>query len=96
MPYHPHTKSESSEVQIENFDLREDKSFGDYLRLVSNCLKGIKILKSGPCEKEEVRTPEDLRKKESERCMKVVRSVLDEDTALTMVKSYLQLAHVME
>ena len=66
----------------------ECESFKRWLQDVSECLQGFR--KADPDKMQEA-AAEEARGSETdgERCMRVVRSVLDEETALDMVKTYL-------
>ena len=72
----------------EEEDEEDDRSFQAWLKKVAECLQGNK---KGAPEKMEV-IKEDL--SEEERCMKIARRVLDEDTVLDMVKTYLNFTRV--
>ena len=67
----------------------EEESFQDWLKKVAECLEG---RKRGDPEKMEESVPESVT--EDERCMKVARSVLDEETVLDMVKTFLKFTQV--
>ena len=82
------------EIEIEDIypDLEEDEEeteFSFWLKSISQCLSG-KISKepvrpaSPESDEEEEEMEEDI------RCMKVVRSVFDEDTASMLVKNYIK------
>lgn len=73
----------------------EDAEFALWLRSISQCL-------SGKISKEPVRpaSPESDEEEEEEeeedvRCMRVVKSVFDEDSATILVKSYLKYSKVI-
>ena len=73
----------------------EDAEFALWLRSISQCL-------SGKISKEPVRTAspdsdeeEEEEEEEDVRCMRVVKSVFDEDCATILVKSYLKYSKVI-
>ena len=74
----------SSRLELLEDESDDDNSFKEWLKRVANCLKGRK--------KEE---PDIDNLPEEEKCMKVVRSVLDEETVLDMMKSFLHLTKVI-
>ena len=74
----------SSRLELLEDESDDDNSFKEWLKRVANCLKGSK--------KEE---PDIDNLTEEEKCMKVVRSVLDEETVLDMIKSFLHLTKVV-
>ena len=73
----------SSRLELLEDESDDDNSFKEWLKRVENCLKGRK--------KEE---PDIDNLTEEEKCMKVVRRVLDEETVLDMMKSFLHLTKV--
>ena len=75
--------------RVEDAD-NDDESFQDWLRKVAECLEG---RKKGDPEKMDPIVKENLT--EEERCMKVARSVLDEETVLEMVKTFLNFTKVI-
>ena len=72
----------------EEEDDEDDRNFQVWLKKVAECLQGNK---KGDTERMEV-IGEAL--SEEERCMKIARRVLDEDTVLDMVKTYLNFTRV--
>ena len=72
----------------EEEDDEDDRNFQVWLKKVAECLQGNK--KGDPEKMEVIR--EDL--SEEERCTKIARRVLDEDTVLDMVKTYLNYTRV--
>ena len=72
-------------------DVDDEESFQDWLKKVAECLEG---RKKGDPEKMEAVVTEKLT--EDERCMKIARSVLDEETVLDMVKTFLQFTKVID
>ena len=75
---------------------RELEEFGCWLELVSGCLRGKSSLTAE--RRSQLDTEEPLmggEVGEEERCMDIVRSVLDEDTVLDMVTDYLHLTKVL-
>ena len=75
---------ESSDKDNEDDDI----SFPEWLKKVAGCLEG---RKKGDPEKMDV-VEEKLT--ESERCMNIARSVLDEETVLEMINTFLQMTKV--
>ena len=77
-------------------DLEED--FGAWLQFVSQCLQGHPNMTAARRKKEEIfAVAEEKEESEEERCLRVVRSVLDEETVLEMATDFLQMsrgAHV--
>ena len=69
----------------------EEESFQDWLKKVAECLEG---RKKGDPEKMDAVVTEKLT--EDERCMKIARSVLDKETVLDMVKTFLQIKKVID
>ena len=74
----------------EDVDVNEE-SFQDWLKKVAECLEG---RKKGDPEKMDAVVTEKLT--EEERCMKIARSVLDKETVLDMVKTFLQITKVID
>ena len=73
-------------------DLAERKDFGEWLQFVSQCLKGHPNMTSARRKKEEMfEEKEEKEESEEERCMRVVKSVLDEETVLEMATDFLQM-----
>ena len=81
------TPVEDTEKEDDDYD---DESFQDWLKRVAECLEG---RKKGDPEKMDHFVTEKLT--EEERCMKIARSVLDEETVLEMVKTFLQFTKVI-
>ena len=74
----------------EDSDDDDDTSYKEWLKKVATCLEG---QKKGDPEKMDHVVTESLT--ESERCMKVVRSVIDEETVLDMINTFLQMTKVI-
>ena len=73
-------------------DLEEKEDFGAWLQFVSQCLKGHPNMTSARRKKEEMfEEKEEKEESEEERCMRVVKSVLDEETVLEMATDFLQM-----
>ena len=73
-------------------DLAERKDFGEWLQFVSQCLKGHPNMTSARRKKEEMfEEKEEKEESEEERCLRVVKSVLDEETVLEMATDFLQM-----
>ena len=100
----PSLSLEEQEEETEGFEeecgTEEDdgiESFRDWMGFVSRCLKGRlteEDAKSLGLEEDEDETCDDD-EPEPERSMRIVRSVLDEETTLDMIKTFLQLAKVI-
>ena len=79
-------------------DLEEKEDFGAWLQFVSQCLKGHPNMTAARRKKEEMfEVVEEKEESEEERCLRVIRSVLDEETVLEMATDFLQMtrgAHV--
>ena len=82
--YNPN--EESSDKDTEDDEIR----FPEWLRNVAGCLEG---RKEGDPEKMDHAVEEKLT--EDERCMNIARSVLDEDTVLEMIKTFLQMTKIL-
>ena len=78
----------------EDTDDEADESFKIWLKDVSECLQGFR--KADPDKMQEAAEEELEEETDEERCMRIVRSVLDEETALEMVKTYLSFTKVFE
>ena len=78
--------SKSSCIE-EEYDDDEDETFKLWLKNVAECLRGFR--KADPDKMQEAAEEEMEDESDEERCMRIVRSVLDEETALEMVKTYL-------
>ena len=76
---------ESSDKDNEDDDI----SFPEWLKKVAGCLEG---RKKGDPEKMDHVVEEKLT--ENERCMNIARSVLDEETVLEMINTFLQMTKV--
>ena len=86
-------KSSSDVTDDESSEDDEDISFKNWLKNITECLQGFR--KADPDKmQEEAEAEETGDETEEERCMRIVRSVLDEETALEMVKTYLQFTRV--
>ena len=73
-------------------DLDEKEDFGAWLQFVSQCLKGHPNMTAARRKKEEVfELVEEKEETEEERCLRIVRSVLDEQTVLEMATDFLHL-----
>ena len=73
-------------------DLDEKEDFGAWLQFVSQCLKGHPNMTAARRKKEEVfELVEEKEETEEERCLRIVRSVLDEQTVLEMATDFLQM-----
>ena len=82
---------EEPTVQTE-CELEEDEDFGAWLKFVSQCLKGNPNMTSARRKKEEkFEAVKEKEGSEEERCLRVVRSVLDEQTVLEMATDFLQM-----
>ena len=73
----------------EESDASDEEGFQDWLRKVAECLQG---RNKGDHDTVEDAAGEQLT--EDERCMKIARSVLDEETVLDMVKTFLKFTKV--
>jgi hypothetical protein len=83
--------SSTSTEEEDNKD-DDDDSFKIWLKNVSECLQGFR--KVDPDKMQEAAEEEMEEESDEERCMRIVRSVLDEETALEMVKTYLRFTKV--
>ena len=90
----PDTEREEDETESDDLDEEYDEEDADvekfriWLKDVSECLRGFR--KVDP-DKMQTAAEEKLGDEtEEERSMRIVRSVLDEETALDMVKTYLE------
>lgn len=73
-------------------DSEEKEDFGAWLQFVSQCLKGHPNMTAARRKKEEMFVVVDKKEEsEEERCLRVVRSVLDEETVLEMATDFLQM-----
>ena len=73
-------------------DSEEKEDFGAWLQFVSQCLKGHPNMTAARRKKEEMFVAvEEKEESEEERCLRVVRSVLDEETVLQMATDFLQM-----
>ena len=79
--------SSKSSCREEEYDDDEDETFKLWLKNVAECLWGFR--KADPDKMQEAAEEEMEEESDEERCMRIVRSVLDEETALDMVKTYL-------
>ena len=84
--------SEISLFEEEESDEDTDDSFKMWLKDVSECLRGFR--KVDPDQMQAAAEDEMEEETEGERCLRIVRSVLDENTALEMVKTYLRFIKV--
>ena len=86
---------DASEISLcgeEESDEDDDDSFKMWLKDVSECLRGFR--KVDPDQMQAAAEEEMEEETEEERCLRIVRSVLDEKTALEMVKTYLRFIKV--
>ena len=66
--------------------------FGEWLQFVSQCLKGRPNMTAERRKKEEMFEEElDEEETEEERCLRIVKSVLDEETVLEMATDFLEM-----
>ena len=84
--------SEISLIREEESDEDTDDSFKTWLKNVSECLRGFR--KVDPDKMQAAAEEEMEEESEKERCLRIVRSVLDENTALEMIKTYLSFTKV--
>ena len=97
-------KSESLEQRNREFDDTEckkdkveEEKFKNWLNQVSRCLKGRGQITASRRKEEDSKEQKEEEKEEEteeERCMRVVRSVLDEHTVLDMVTAFLEMTKV--
>ena len=86
------SSSSSSSSSISSSDLEENEDFGAWLKFVSQCLKGHPNMTAARRKKEAIfEVVEEKEESEEERCLRVVRSVLDEETVLEMATDFLQM-----
>ena len=86
------SSSSSSSYSSSSSDLEENEDFGAWLKFVSQCLKGHPNMTAARRKKEEIfEVVEEKEESEEERCLRVVRSVLDEETVLEMATDFLQM-----
>jgi hypothetical protein len=69
------------------------KSFGEWMGFVSRCLQG-RLTKEDVGPEEEEEEEQDEGETEAERCMRIVRSVIDEETALDMARTFIKMTKV--
>ena len=84
--------SEISLCEEEESDEEDDGSFKMWLKDVSECLRGFR--KFDPDQMQAAAEDDMEEETEEERCLRIVRSVLDENTVLEMVKTYLRFIKV--
>ena len=89
-----HNEIGNADDNNEDTDDEADESFKIWLKDVSECLQGFR--KADPDKMQEAAEEELEEETDEERCMRIVRSVLDEETALEMVKTYLRFTKVYE
>ena len=89
-----HNEIGNADDNNEDTDDEADESFKIWLKDVSECLQGFR--KADPDKMQEAAEEELEEETDEERCMRIVRSVLDEETALEMVKTYLSFTKVFE
>ena len=83
--------SDDLEEQGEDEGQEEDGgNFGDWMQFVSRCLKG-RLTEEDTREQEK---EEDEEEEEEARSMRIVRSVIDEETVLDMAKHFIKLTKV--
>ena len=85
--------SEISLIGEEESDEDTDDTFKTWLKNVSECLRGFR--KVDPDKMQAAAEEEMEEETEEERCLRIVRSVLDKNTALEMVKTYLRFIKVL-
>ena len=84
--------SDDLEEQEEDEGQEEDgDNFGDWMQLVSRCLKS-RLTEEDTKANEKEKDEED--EEEEERSMRIVRSVIDEETVLDMAKHFIKLTKV--
>ena len=84
------TRPNNEEMNFKNLDLYDERSFSEYLKLAAKCLGGYRILKTNVTAAAEKRIDE----RESEMYIRIIKSVLDEETALKMVKTFVKMSKV--
>ena len=87
------TNSESVTMAVNNYkeesEASDEEGFQEWLRKVAECLQG----RNKGCQ-ENIEDVAGEQLSEEERCMRIARSVLDEETVLDMVKTFLKFTKV--
>ena len=86
-------KLEEKEEQDAEEEQEDIESFRQWMGFVNRCLNG-RLTEDDTGDKNEKEKEELLEENEAERNMRIARSVLDEETALDMARTFIKLTKV--